>query len=174
MKSLIMPVKSVFSLLTAVMVAVPAAADMERLDDEALSSVSGQGGGMSLSGDVTFNRDGGPLHDGGARIAARLSEEGGWFVLDDLQGTIAFEGLTLRTRHIDSGFDGDGAQFNREVLEIGLPDTLRFEDFSYTMATSSTRRPTDDGFQQTDRLTVEMNGEATLEGNMLVFPVGNP
>lgn len=186
MKSLRSRTGSLISLVSVAMLALPAMAEMERLDDEALSSVSGQGGGMSLSGDLTFNENGGPLQGEGlgfdcgdnercgARIAARLSEEGGWFVLDDLQGTFAFEGLTLRTRTIDSGFGGDGSQFNREVLEIGLPDSLRFENVSYTIATSSTARPSDAGFQQTDRLTVELNGEATLEGNMLVFPVGNP
>lgn len=167
--------------------AVTASADMERLGDDDMAAVSGQGGGMSLSGDLTFNEDGGPLTGEnlgfddcdaggrcGARVAAQLSEDGGWFVLDDIRGTFAFDGLTLRTRTIDGsggGFGGDGSEFNREVLEIGMPDTARFENFSYTIATSSTARPSDTDFQQTDRMTVEMDGEVTLDGNMLVFPL---
>lgn len=176
-------------IMTAVFIAVgmasPAVAEMEAMSDRALSGVSGQYGGMSLSGNVSFNRDGGPLEgegvgfdcgqDGrcGARIAAQLSEGGGWLVLDDLQGSFEFMGLTLATRLIDgsdSGFGSDASDFSREVIEIGLPETARFEDFGYTMATSSTARPSDSGFQQTEQLTVEMGGEMTLDGNALVFP----
>ncbi|MGM0449365.1 MAG: hypothetical protein ACQERE_00925 [Pseudomonadota bacterium] len=165
----------------------PASAEMEEMSDTALSSVSGQYGGMSLSGDVSFNRNGGPLKGEGngfdcdqggrcgSRIAVQLSQDGGWFVLDDLQGTFEFMGLTLATRLIDggdTGFGSDAADFDREVIEIGLPETARFEDFSYTMATSSTARPSDSGFQQTERLTVEMGGDMTLDGNALIFPTG--
>lgn len=165
----------------------PAGAEMEAMSDRALSGVSGQYGGMSLSGDVSFNRNGGPLAGEGAgfdcnqggrcgsRIAMQLSEGGGWFVLDNLQGTFEFMGLTLATRLIDgndTGFGPDAADFGREVIELGLPETARFQDFSYTMATSSTARPSDSGFQQTERLTVEMGGDMTLDGNALIFPSG--
>ena len=175
----------VFLPVLAGLMVLPAHADMKPLAEDDMSDVSGQYGGMSLSGDISFNKNGGPL-DGegvgfdcssggrcGSRIAAQLSEGGGWFVLDDLQGTFAFEGLTLRTRTIDSsdtGFGADAGNFNRAVIEIGMPDTARFENFSYTMATSSTARPTGTDFQQTERLSVEMDGEITLDGNMLVFP----
>lgn len=177
-----------FLLIVAGLMVSPAHGDMKPLGEDDMSNVSGQYGGMSLSGDVSFNKNGGPL-DGegvgfdcssggrcGSRIAAQLSEGGGWFVLDDLQGTFAFEGLTLRTRMIDSsdtGFGSDAGDFNREVIEIGMPDTARFENFSYTLATSSTARPTGSDFQQTERMTVEMDGDITLDGNMLVFPT-NP
>jgi hypothetical protein len=162
-----------------------AVAEMESMSDQDLSGVSGQYGGMSLSGDVTFNESGGPLKgeavgfdcgEGercGARIAAQLNQGGGWIVLDDLQGTFEFMGLTLATRLItgdDTGFGGDAGDFNREVIEIGLPETARFTDFSYTMATSSTARPGDSDFRQVDRLTVEMGGDMTLDGNALIFP----
>ncbi|NIV33176.1 MAG: hypothetical protein GWN58_28135 [Anaerolineae bacterium] len=160
---------------------------MKAMSDRALSGVSGQYGGMSLSGDVSFNRNGGPLQgesvgfdctEGGrcgSRIAVQLNENGGWFVLDDLQGTFEFKGLTLATRLIDggdSGFGADATDFSRPVIEVGLPEMARFEDFSYTMATSATARPSDTGFQQTERLTVEMGGEMTLDGNALIFPTG--
>lgn len=173
------------TLILVGLIAFAVNAEMKPLAEDDMSSVSGQYGGMSLSGDVSFNNDGGPL-DGegvgfdcssggrcGSRIAAQLSEGGGWLVLDDLQGTFAFEGLTLQTRNIDSsdsGFGADAGNFNRAVIEIGMPDTARFENFSYTLATSSTSRPTGSDFQQTERLSVEMDGEITLDGNMLVFP----
>ncbi|XOZ33243.1 hypothetical protein ACMDCT_13670 [Halomonadaceae bacterium KBTZ08] len=162
-----------------------AAAEMQAMSNEALSGVSGQYGGMSLSGDVTFNRNGGPLKGEGlgfdcnqsgrcgSRIAAQLSEGGGWVVLDDLQGTFEFMGLTLATRLIsgnDDGFGGDAGDFGREVIEIGMPDTASFDNFGYTIATSSTARPSDPDFQQTDRMTVEMSGNVTLDGNALIFP----
>ena len=180
---------SVYAAVVALVLlaATPAGAEMEAMSDSALSGVSGQYGGMSLSGDVSFNRNGGPLkgesvgfdcnQDGrcGSRIAVQLSENGGWFVLDDLQGTFEFMGLTLATRLIDgadTGFGADATDFGRSVIEIGLPETARFENFSYTMATSSTARPSDANFQQTERLTVEMGGEMTLDGNARIFPTG--
>ncbi|WP_430461347.1 hypothetical protein ACQUQU_00795 [Thalassolituus sp. LLYu03] len=157
-----------------------------------LGSVSGQGG-VYLSGDITINESGGPLNvDGpsywqatcdssttdsrcGARIAVNTGASGtGWFVLDNIRGRFSFEGLTLRTRHIDSGFDGDGALFNADVLEFGLPNGVDYENVSFTVANANSARPTDSGYQQTDIMTMEINGPVKLEGNLLVFPTGNP
>ncbi|WP_190294849.1 hypothetical protein [Marinobacter sp. R17] len=163
----------------------PARADLNRLDDSTLSDISGQGG-IYLSGDISINEDGGPIQNTyfgscsdaskrcGARLAYQLKEGGGWMVLDDIRGKFSFEGLTLRVRKIDSGFGGDGALFNRDVLEIGLPNIVRYDSVTFKLATSSTARPTDPGFQQTDIFSVEMQGDVVLEGNLLVFPTGNP
>lgn len=166
-------------------VAMPATAEMARLSDGDLSDVAGQGG-IYLSGDVSINENGGPIQNAyfgtcdesskrcGARLAFQLKADGGWMVLDDIRGKFSFEGLTLRVRNINSGFGGDGAAFNRDVLEIGLPNTVRYDDVHFTLANSSTARPSDQGFQQTDVFSVEMQGEVVLEGNLLVFPTGNP
>ncbi|UDL04577.1 DUF6160 family protein [Marinobacter sp. CA1] len=160
-------------------------AELARLDDGALSDVSGQGG-IYLSGDVSINELGGPIRNGyfggceevgkkcGARVAYRLKEDGGWFVLDDIRGSFAFEGLTLKVREINDGFAGDGQLFNREVVELGLPNVVRYNDVQFKLAGSSTARPTDPGFRQTDIFSIEMQGDVTLEGNLLVFPTGNP
>jgi len=174
-------------LICAVALSLPgqATAELKRLDDQALGDVSGQGG-IYLSGDVSINELGGPIEnsyfggcDGttrkcGARFAYRLKENGGWMVLDDIRGNFAFEGLTLRVRTIDSGFGGDGELFKRDVLELGLPNTVRFNDVRFKIAASSTARPTDPGFRQTDIFSVGMQGEVVMEGNLLVFPAGNP
>lgn len=160
-------------------------AELKRLDDDALGDVSGQGG-IYLSGDVSINELGGPIENSyfgrcddetrkcGARLAYRLKENGGWMVLDDIRGNFAFEGLTLGVRHIDSGFGGDGELFQRDVLELGLPNTVRFNDVRFKIAASNTARPTDPGFQQTDIFSVGMRGEVIMEGNLLIFPAGNP
>lgn len=95
-------------------------------------------------------------------------------VLDEIRGKFSFEGLTLRVRSIDSGFGGDGEVFDREVIELGLPDTVRFSDVQFKLAASSTARPTDPGFQQTDIFAIEMQGDVVMQGNLLVFPDGNP
>ena len=162
-----------------------AVGELDRLNDEALSEVSGQGG-IYLSGDISINEMGGPIENGyfggcedagkkcGARLAYRLKEDGGWMVLDDIRGNFAFEGLTLRVRSIDSGFGGDGEAFSGDVVEIGLPNTVRYNDVRFKIAGSNTPRPTDSGFQQTDIFAVEMQGEVIMEGNLLVFPTGNP
>ncbi|MBQ0834320.1 MAG: hypothetical protein KBT83_17305 [Marinobacter sp.] len=163
----------------------PAAAEMTLISDDALSGVSGQGG-IYLSGDVSINEFGGPLENSyfgrcddvakncGARLAFRLKETGGWMVFDDIRGSFAFEGLTLGMRTIDSGFAGDGELFSGDVLELGLPNIVRFDDVRFKIAASSTPRPTDPGFQQTDMFSVEMQGDVIMEGNLLVFPTGNP
>jgi len=165
--------------------AEPALAELARLGDGDLAQVSGQGG-IYLSGDISINELGGPIQNSyfgacgevgkkcGARLAYRLREEGGWFVLDDIRGSFSFEGLTLRVRHIDSGFGGDGELFNREVIELGLPNVVRYHDVQFKLAASNMARPTDPGFQQTDLFSIEMQGDVTLEGSLLVFPTGNP
>lgn len=160
-------------------------AELTGLDDDALSAVSGQGG-IYLSGDISINENGGPIQNAhfgscsdaskkcGARIAVQFKQNGGFIVMDDLRGKFSFEGLTLRVRKIDAGFGGDGALFNREVLELGLPNVVRFDNVHYNLAFSSTARPTDTGFKQTDIFSVEMSGDVTMQGNLLVFPTGNP
>lgn len=158
-----------------------AIADLESIGDEVLSSVTGQAG-VYLTGEVSINEEGGPLEDSyfgscsdpskkcGARLSFQTQENGGWFVLDNVKGSISFEGLTIQVRNISSGFGGDGALFNRDVMEIGLPESIRMNDFQYTLATGSSSRPTDATYQQVDLMTVEMSGDLTLQGNLLVFP----
>jgi len=160
-----------------------AVAELSSINDEEMSVISGQAG-VYLSGEITLNENGGPIKNAyfgdctddkrcGARIAFQTKQNGGWFVLDDMKGSFSFQGLTLRVRDINSGFGGDGAKFNSQVLEIGLPDQIKVDKFQYTYATSSTARPSDAGFQQTDIYTVEIDGDITMQGNLLVFPTGN-
>lgn len=181
---------------------------LEPLAEEELQQVLGQGG-VYLSGDITINEVGGPLNiesdasnppiwqDSctavstnercGARIAVNAGDgaNSGWLVLDNIRGRFSFEGMTLKTRTIISGFDNsedltdldhisDGAAFNSDVLEIGLPNTIKYSNVSFTLANSSKARPTDIGFSQTDILNVKIDGDVTLRGNLLIFPTGNP
>ena len=119
----------------------------------------------------------------GARLSVNTNSTNGYFVLDEMRGKMSFEGLTLKAREItsadDANFGGDVANFlgsesGKTVLEIGLPNEVRFENLSYTIANSSTARPTDDGFQQQNIFGVELNGSIEMQGNLLVFPVGTP
>lgn len=173
---------SAFGLIASLLCSY-ASAELSSIDDEALSVISGQAG-VYLSGEISINENGGPIQNAyfgdctdskkcGARLAIQTKQNGGWFVLDDFKGGFSFQGLTLKVRSINSGFGGDGAKFNREVLEIGLPDQIKVDKLQYTYATSSTARPTDLGFQQTDLYSVEIDGNVTLQGNLLVFPTGN-
>jgi hypothetical protein len=174
---------SAFALACSLIFSPAVYAELSSIDDDELSVISGQAG-VYLSGEISINENGGPIQNAyfgdcsdskkcGARLAFQTKENGGWFVLDDFKGGFSFQGLTLRVRNIDSGFGGDGAKFNREVLEIGLPDQIKVDKLQYTYATSSTARPTDLGFEQTDIYTVEIDGNVTLQGNLLVFPTGN-
>lgn len=129
--------------------------------------------------------------------------ENGWYVVDDWKGELSFEGLTIRTRKIDGnqrdvtgqlvdnsgqpvdeanaialgvndGFGGDGASFNKEVLEIGLPSTMKFKDYQYTVGFSSHGSPNDStNFQQTNIYGVKINGQVNMSGNMLIFPTAD-
>jgi hypothetical protein len=174
---------------------------MEEISDESLASVSGQNG-VSLSGELILNENGGPLTSAdssnsgiwgtcvekqansvercGARIAVQPNENGGWIALDEMKGKLSFDGLTLRSRTIDSAtddFGGDESEVGIDgmtVLEIGLPDKVKFEDFQYSVVTSSQARPTDVGYQQQVRHGVNFNGTVNMQGNLLVFPTGNP
>ncbi len=173
------------SLVLGVLLSAPSSADFSAIDDAELSDISGQGG-VYLSGEITINENSGPIQNAyfgncgsgskacGARISYQTKQNGGWYVLDNIRGSFSFQGLTLRVRKIDSGFGGDGALFNREVLEIGLPDNIKVKDLQYTYATSSTARPTDSGFKQTNIYTVNISGDVTMKGNLLVFPTGTP
>lgn len=185
----------IIKILLSVFLFSPFVYALEPLDEESLDQITGQGG-VYLTGDITINEQGGPLNvDGpgiwtqgvdcsvgstnrrcGARLAVNAGDgaNSGWLVLDNIRGRFSFEGLTLRTREINSGFNGDGATFNNDVLEVGLPNTVNYSNVTFTVANSNQARPTDPGFQQTDIFSVRVNGDVTLEGNLLLFPTGTP
>lgn len=179
---------------------------LEPISEEGLAQVTGQNG-VSLSGELSFNENGGPLTssdpgnvspvDGtttvwgtctekagataercGTRLAIKPNETDGWLVLDELTGSISFEGLTLRSRDINAATDNFGgdetAADGKTVLEIGLPNEVKFDNFSYNYVTSSQARPTDAGNQQQVRYGIDFNGSVQMQGNLLVFPTGNP
>lgn len=126
--------------------------------------------------------------------------DNGWYVVDDWKGEVSFEGLTIRTRRIDGnrrditgqlvdvdgnpvsesnavalgvndGFGGDGASFDKEVLEIGLPGTVKFNDYQYTIGYASDASPIGQaGYQQTNIYGVFIDGNVEMTGNVLIFP----
>jgi hypothetical protein len=123
----------------------------------------------------------------GLRLAVKLNGNSeGWYVLDDLSGGMSFEGLTLRTVNIKSAVDYDVWDDNtndfqivaldEEVLQIGLPGKVTFNDFKFKYAVANNGEfgvPLADGtaFKQTEIFGVELNGAITLQGNLLLFPV---
>ncbi len=177
---------------------------LELIADEELSEVTGQNG-VSIAGEFSINETGGTLArsdtgnetdawgtcqektDGvvsrcGGRIAVELNDTGGWVALDELKGSVSFQGVTLQSRVIDSvsdanGFGGDEADVGIDgmtVLEIGLPDKVSFESFSSSIVTSNLARPTDAGYLQQTRMGLDLNGSINMKGNLLLFPTGNP
>lgn len=182
---------NVFAMVSALLLSANLMA-LEPLSGDELGNITAQGG-VYLSGDLTINDNGGPLNvDGpdywqtscssvstdsrcGARLALNSGDEGGgWFVLDNIRGRFSFEGLTLRTRRINNGFNGDGAGFDQDVLELGLPNRIEFEELKFTVANSNAARPTASGFQQSNIFTVNVNGYSNQQGNLLIFPTGTP
>lgn len=187
------------------MFAMPAWAQLNALSDEDMRANAGQGG-MYLTGEFSVNRDGGPLwrtpasndpstwvagerscavvgaslpQSCGVRIAVRTQSTGGWYLLDNFKGTYSFEGLTVRTRLVNSGFGTDGAAFNRDVLEVGLPSELKVSDGSVSLAignqvTWQNITPgapgANPGFRQTNLVSVVFSGALSTQGNLLIFP----
>jgi len=126
-------------------------------------------------------KEAGTVERCGARIAISTNDTEGYFVLDEMRGKMSFEGLTLKAREIvGSGatpddFGGDEVAFDgKTVLEIGLPNEVRFEQFELTIANSSHERPTEVGYQQQNIFGVEIDGTIEMQGNLLVFPTGTP
>lgn len=180
---------------------------LEEMSEDSLANVTGQSG-VYVSGELIFNENGGPLTSAdagnvdpndasvvwgtcdevattsadrcGARMAVQPSDGGGWIAMDDMKGGISFEGMTIRSRVIDSAtddFGGDESNVGIDgmtVLEIGLPEKLTFDNFQYSIVTSSEGRPTDAGYQQQVRAGIDFNGSINMRGNLLVFPTGNP
>lgn len=192
--------------LSSVLLAMPALAEMQALDDDTLSSMNGQGG-VYLSGEFSINKDGGVLwskpasnnpstwtagqrscatagattpENCGMRVAIRSEADGGWYVLDNLKGVFSFEGLTLRTRTINSGFNGDGAAFNQDVLEFGLPNEMKFKDGSFAFGVAnqggwqnkslSVANGGNPSYQQTNIFSAKIDGTIRMQGNVLIFP----
>lgn len=114
------------------------------------------------------------------RLAVRSEAAGGWYVLDNIKGIFSFEGLTLRTRVINSGFAGDGAGFNQDVLEFGLPNEVKFKGSSFAFAVANqggwrnsagtVANGGDASFQQTNIFSAKIDGSIRMQGNVLVFP----
>ena len=131
----------------------------------------------------------------GLRLTMKLNENSeGWYVIDDLSGGISFEGLTLRTQTLKEVPDynnvtlvggvptpanynfSDNDESDQEIVEIGLPGNVIFNDFKFKYAVANNGEfgvPLADGtpFKQTEIFGVELNGEITLQGNLLLFPV---
>ena len=181
-------------------------AELQPLEDASLSEVNGQGG-VYLSGEFSINKNGGPLwstpattnaaswtvgerscatkgsstpESCGLRVAIRSEQNGGWYVLDNIKGIFSFEGLTLRTRVINSGFAGDGAGFNQDVLEFGLPNEVKFKNGSFAVAVANqggwrnsagtVANGGDASFQQTNLFSAKIDGSIRMQGNVLIFP----
>lgn len=179
---------------------VLALAEMQALDDSALSEMSGQGG-VYLSGEFSINKDGGVLwgtpatnnpaqwtanqrscalagaaspESCGMRVAVRSGANAGWYVLDNLKGIFSFEGLTLDARTLTS------ASGEREVLVLGLPNEIRFKDgnFSFGVASQggwknkalSAANGGDPSYQQTNIFSAKIDGSIRMQGSVLVFP----
>ena len=93
-----------------------------------------------------------------------------FLVLDNISGTFSFDEVTVDILSINSGFGGDGAAFNRQVLRVGLKD-VNFNGVSLTLAGANKARSTDAGLVQTDLLSARVDGVLHVQGNLNLFQV---
>ena len=174
-------ISKVLMLFYFVLIFSAANAELKPLAPDEMDSVSGQGG-VYLSGEITINKNGGPLWDNsrngqncsgkcGLRFAVSVDASGNeWYVLDDVSGGMSFEGLTLRTEYIEK--DEEGGDFDKEVLKVGLPGKVKMNDYKFTFAFANKGAYGEGGssFRQTDIFSVRQDGDVTLKGNLLLFP----
>lgn len=148
----------------------PALADLQPLAEDELQGVSGQAG-LSISASLNFAANPAQTRCPGGcgmRVAIRPANSSGFIVLDNIQGAFSFEGLSIDIVTIDSGYDGDGAAFNAPAMRLGLADAS-FSNARFTLAGSNSATSGGAGFQQTDLLTYQTNGDVRLHGNLYLF-----
>lgn len=150
--------------------AAGAQAELRNLDDSEMSDVSGQDG-VSLS--VNFNVA--PVAGStrcpngcGARLAIQPLNSTGFIVLDNIKGTFSFDGMSLDMVTINSGFNGDGALFNRQAMKIGLTNASA-TNLQFTLGGANQGKVAASGLQQTNLLTYQATGAIKLTGNVYVF-----
>jgi len=156
--------------LALLLSALPAAAELRPLAEEELQGVSGQAG-LSISADLNFAVNPAQTRCPGGcgmRVAIKPANSAGFLVLDNIQGTFSFQGLSFDIVTIDSGYDGDGAAFNAPAMRLGLADAS-FSNARFTLAGSNSATSSGAGFQQTDLLTYQTNGAVRLQGNIYIF-----
>ncbi|WBG63803.1 DUF6160 family protein [Pseudomonas citronellolis] len=159
--------------LLAMLTGPLAQAELRTLPDDDLGQVVGQDG---LSLGVTVNIQKTPSITRcpggcGARVAIQPAGSGNNFlVLDNISGTFSFDEVTVDILSINSGFGGDGAAFNRQVLRVGLKD-VNFDGISLTLAGANKARSTDAGLVQTDLLSARVDGVLHVQGNLNLFQV---
>ena len=147
-----------------------ALAELQPLAENELQEISGQAG-LSISASLNFAAN--PAQTRcpggcGTRVAIQPANSSGFIVLDNIQGTFSFEGLSFDIVTIDSGYDGDGAAFNASAMRLGLTDAS-FNNARVTLAGSNSATSGGVGFQQTDLLTYQTNGDVRLRGNLYIF-----
>lgn len=148
----------------------PVLAELRPLAEDELQDISGQVG-LSISASLNFAAN--PAQTRcpggcGTRVAIRPANSSGFIVLDNIQGTFSFEGLSIDIVTIDSGYDGDGAAFNASAMRLGLTDAS-FSNARFTLAGSNSAASGGVGFQQTDLLTYRANGDVRMNGNLYLF-----
>ncbi|WP_152226058.1 DUF6160 family protein [Pseudomonas sp. SCB32] len=150
--------------------AAGAHAELRNLDDGEMSDVSGQDG-VSLSVNFNVAPVAGDTRctDGcGARLAIQPLNSTGFIVLDNIKGTFSFDGMSLDMVTINSGFNGDGALFNREAMKIGLTNASA-TNLQFTLGGANQGKVAASGLQQNNLLTYQATGAIKLTGNVYIF-----
>ncbi|KAF1072007.1 MAG: hypothetical protein GAK45_00348 [Pseudomonas citronellolis] len=151
------------------LIATLAQAEMRDLDDHEMADVSGQDGvslsvNLSLAGNAADTRCSGGC---GARLAIQPMSSTGYLVIDNVKGTFAFDGMTLDVVTINSGYNGEGAQFNGQALKLGLTNAS-VSNLQLTVG-GANQAKVGSGLQQTNLLTYQASGAVKLTGNVYVF-----
>lgn len=149
--------------------ATPVQAEMRDLDDGEMASVNGQNGvslavNFNLAANAADTRCSGGC---GARLAIQPMNSTGYVVLDNFKGTFSFDGMTIDVVNINSGYNGDGAAFNRQALKFGLTNASA-SNLQFSLG-GANQAKAGSGLQQSTLLTYQASGAVKLTGNVYVF-----
>src|SRR3990167_4585559 len=133
--------------LALLFMAWPVLAELRPLAEDELQGISGQAG-LSISASLNFAAN--PAQTRcpggcGTRVAIQPANSSGFIVLDNIQGA-----------------------FNASAMRLGLTDAS-FNNARVTLAGSNSATSGGAGFQQTDLLTYQANGDVRLQGNLYIF-----
>lgn len=182
--------KTISTGLITILVSAVSLAEMQPLDDSNLGNVNAQNG-ISLSGSFDLNTSGGPKwdynRDGngdattcttnggkcGARFALKATDSGGWFILDDIRGGFSFgetssdpdaKGLEVAVKTNNTATNNGTS---KDVLEFKLPSVVNYDNVNFTVATGASA---EFNTQQTNIMSIQIDGRVVTEGKLLVFP----
>jgi hypothetical protein len=154
--------KLIYTVVTSYLFAFSSFAELVPVADDVLNKVSGQSG-ITLNAKVILGDESSIVftNTSGKTKADASAAETGYLIIDELQGAIEFEGLSL---DLVSDFKNSG----KSALQWTLPDKVKATNLKTTGIYISSTENVDPGVSSTFLMGLELNGELSLPANTQV------